>query len=78
MIEQLTMFDHKMSIKQKVFELLRDGWFSSTQIVFAIGATSADRRRRDLNKEGKATGKWSIIERDREDGITQYHLEVAK
>lgn len=78
MIEQLTMFNKKVPIKQKVFELLRSGWFTSTQIVFAIGANSADRRRRDLKKEGNATGKWSIIDRERNDGITEYHLEVAK
>jgi hypothetical protein len=58
------------TIKEKTLEALKSEWLSTTQLIFRTGASSADRRRRDLEAEG-----YQIINRIRSDGIIEYHCE---
>ena len=67
---QLTLFDKPKTIKEKTLEALRNEYLSTTQLIYRVGASSADRRRRDLEAEG-----YNIQTRTREDGITLYHIE---
>lgn len=70
MSAQLTLFDTKKTIKEKTLEALKSEWLSTTQLIFRTGASSADRRRRDLEAEG-----YQITSRVRSDGIIEYHCE---
>lgn len=66
---QLTLFETE-TIKDKTLRVLRSGWHSTTQMIMATGASSSDRRRRDLEREG-----YNILTRKRDDGIIQYKIE---
>jgi len=70
MNSQMTLFKQD-TIKEKTREALKKNWLSTTQLIFMVGASSADRRRRTLEEEGV-----NILERKRPDSqIIEYHIE---
>lgn len=66
---QIGLFEKK-TIKDRTLGMLKDGWYSTNQVVQKIGAQSADRCIRTLREEG-----WKMLERKRRDHIIERHIE---